>query len=151
VLNVKFKGLVINRQPKISVLFEVKALKLSKIVSFLVDTGTSYSGITEKEAALIGIHVPTLPYAKDRAIGFGGFFRNKMINREVVLTFNGDEGEHKINCGGGFTVILIPPNLSAEEREKLIRLTPNVLGMDVLKRFKTVVEENRVELILEEK
>jgi hypothetical protein len=97
----------------------------------------------------MGIHVPVLSYAKGKAIGFGGFFRNKIINREVVLTFNGDEGEYKIKCGGGFIVILIPPNLSTEERENLIRLTPNVLGMDILRRFRTVVEENQVELILE--
>jgi hypothetical protein len=97
----------------------------------------------------MGIHIPTLPYAKGKAIGFGGFFRNKIINREVVLTFNSDEGEYKIKCGGGLIVILVPPNLSTEEREDLIRLTPNVLGMDILRRFRTVVEENRVELILE--
>lgn len=130
-------------------MFEVKALKVSKIVNFLVDTGTSYSAITEKEATLMGIDISSLSYAKGKAIGFGGFFRNKIINREVDLTFNGDEGQHKIKCSGGFIVILIPPNLSNEEREDLIRLTPNVLGMDILRRFRTVVEENRVELILE--
>ena len=132
-------------------MLEVKALKVSKIVNFLVDTGTSYSAITEKEATLMGIHVPTLPYARGKAIGFGGFFKNKIINREVDLTFSGDEGEYKIKCGGGLIVILIPPNLSSEDREDLIRLTPNVLGMDILRRFRTVIEENRVELILEKK
>jgi hypothetical protein len=96
----------------------------------------------------MGIHVPTLPYAKGKAIGFGGFFRNKLINREAILTFNGDEGEYKVKCGGGLIVILIPPNLPAEEREELTRFTPNVLGMDILRRFRTIVEENRVELIL---
>lgn len=99
----------------------------------------------------MGIDVPSLPYAKGKAIGFGGFFKNRIINREVDLTFSGDEGEHKIKCGGGLVVIPIPPNLSGEERENLIRLTPNVLGMDILRRFKTVVEENRVELIVIEK
>jgi len=81
----------------------------------------------------------------------GGFFKNRIINREVVLTFNGDEGEHKIVCGGGFLVICIPPNLPSEDREELIRLTPSVLGMDILRRFTTCVDENRVELILEGK
>jgi hypothetical protein len=126
-------------------------LKVSKVIEFLVDTGTTYSGITEKDAKIAGIDVSLLPYSKRRAIGFGGFFRNKIINREVSLTFNGDEGEHKIQCGGGLTVICIPPDLSQEEREKLTRLTPSVLGMDILRKFKTVVAGNKIELILEGK
>lgn len=143
--------MVINRQPKINVLLEVKAFKVSKIVSFLIDTGATYSGITEKEATLMGIDVDDLPYARGEAVSYTGFLKNKIINREVDLTFKNNEGEHKIKCGGGLLVILIPRSVSAEDREKLIRSTPNVLGMDILRRFRTVVEENQVELILKEK
>jgi len=143
----KFKGLVINRQPKISVLFEVKSYNVKKIVDFLVDTGTTYSAITEKEATIMNIDVSSLPYFKREAVGFGGLFRNKMINRLVVLTFKSNEDEHQIKCGS-FIVTCIPPNISAEDREKTIRYTPNVLGMDILHIFRTCVEKNQVELTL---
>ena len=145
----KFKGLVINRQPRISVLFEVKAYDVGKMVDFLVDTGAFFSAITEREATIMNIDCSSLPFSKHEAVGFGGLFRSRMINREVVLTFRSDKDEYKVRCGG-FLVACIPPNVSGEEREKMIRYTPNVLGMDILRRFRTCVDENQVELILKE-
>lgn len=133
----------------ISVLFEVRAFKVSKIVTFLVDTGSKFSAITEKEATIMGIDCSSLPYEKGEAIGFGGFFRNRNINREVIVTFKSNKDEHRMKFGS-FRVNCVPPNLTGEEREKLIRLTPDVLGMDILRRFRTCVEENQVELILKE-
>jgi len=148
VLAFKFNGFVINRQPRISVLFEVRAYKASKIVDFLVDTGTTYSAITEKEATIMKIDCSLLPYHKLRSVGFGGFFRNRIINREVILTFKSNKDEYQIKRGGGFMVTCIPPNVVGEDREELIRYTPNVLGMDILRYFKTCVTKNQVELIL---
>jgi len=147
---IKFTGLVINRQPTISVLFEVKAFKISKIVSFLVDSGSKFSAITEKEATIMGIDCSSLPDAKMEAVGFGGSFRNRNINREVILTFKSNQDEHRIKLGC-FQVNCIPLNLTREEREKLIRLIPNVLGMDILRTFRTCFDAGQVELTLLEK
>ncbi|TET18807.1 hypothetical protein E3J74_09400 [Candidatus Bathyarchaeota archaeon] len=138
---------MINRQPKISVLFEVKAYKISKIVDFLVDTGARYSAITEKEATIMGIDSSLLPYSKREAVGFGGLFRNKLINKRVTLTFKSNKDEYKIPCSS-FTIVCIPPNTTSEDREKMLRYTPNVLGMDILSKFKTCVDKNQVELTL---
>ena len=120
------------------------------MVSFLVDSGARVSAITEREATIMGIDCSSLPYAKGEAIGFGGVFRNRNINREVILTFKSNQDEHRMNLGS-FRVNCVPPNLTGEEREKVIRLTPNVLGMDILRVFKTYLDINRVELILPEK
>lgn len=143
----RFRGLVINRQPRISVLFEVKAYKAKRMVDFLVDTGTTYSAITEKDATIMKIDFSSLPYHKRRAIGFGGFFQNRMINRQIILTFKSNEDEYKITLGS-MQVICIPPTVTGEEREKMMRYIPNVLGMDILRRFRTCVDKNYVELIL---
>jgi len=70
-----------------------------------------------------------------------------MINRQVVLTFKSNKDEHKITCSS-FIVTCVPPNLTGEEREKIIRYTPNILGMDIPSKFKVVVDKNQVELIL---
>jgi len=112
-----------------------------------VDTGTTYSAITEKEATIMGVDCSSLPYFKYEGIGFGGTFRNKMINRPVILTFKSNEDKHKIKCSC-FIVICVPPNIKGEEREKMIRYTPNVLGMDILCRFGVFVNKNQVELTL---
>jgi hypothetical protein len=110
-----------------------------------VDTGTTYSAITEKEAAIMNIDCSSLPYSRREAVGFGGLFRNRMINRQVYLTFRSGENENKIKCGS-FIVTCVPPYITGENREKMIRYTPNVLGMDILRRFRTCVYKNRVEL-----
>lgn len=111
-----------------------------------MDTGATHSAITEREATIMNIDCSALPFSKHESIGFGGLFRNKIINREVTLTFKSNEEEYTVKCGG-FEVVCIPPNLRGEEREKLLRYTPNVLGMDILYRFKTCVYKNQVELV----
>jgi hypothetical protein len=119
------------------------------MVSFLVDSGAKASAITEKEATIMGIDYSSLPYTKSDAIGFGGKFKNRTINREVILTFKSNQDEHKIKLGS-FRINCLPPNLSREDREELIRLTPNVLGMDILRIFRIYIDANRVELTLPE-
>jgi len=147
VLDFTFSGLVIDRRPKILVLFEIPAYKKTKMVDFLVDSGSIFSAITEREASIMGIDCDFLPYSKREAVGFGGLFKTKMINRPVNLTFKSNKAEHTIKCSS-FIVICSPPNISKEDREKLLRYTPNVLGMDILRRFKTTIDKNKVELTL---
>jgi predicted aspartyl protease len=61
------------------------------VVDFLVDTGTAYSAITEKEATIMGVDCSSLPYFRREVVGFGGLFRNRVINRQVILTFKSNE------------------------------------------------------------
>ncbi len=137
---------MINRQPRISVLFECKAYKLSKMVSFVIDSGASYSALSEKDATIMGLDCYSLPFCKAQAVGFGGTFRNRIINRKVTLIFGTNDKEYKLPCGS-FKVAMVPPTLQGEEKEKMLRFTPNVLGMDVLRRFKTIIMKDKVELV----
>ena len=118
------------------------------MIDFLVDTGAIFSAITEKEATLMGIDCSLLLESKGKAIGFGGLFKTKIINRLVTLTFKSNNKEHKIKYSSGFRVICVPPNVTSEEREKLLRYTPSVLGMDILTKFKIHINKNKVELTL---
>ena len=120
-------------------------MKIGKLVNFLVDTGANYSGITEKEATIMGMDCSILPDHSKEGIRFGGTFKNKMINREVILTFQSKQDEHKIKCSK-FIVIHIPPDITGETREKMLRYTPNILGMDILTKFKVCVDKNQVEI-----
>ena len=142
----KFIGWVIGSRPVIPVLFEVPTLGISNIIRFTIDTGSNCSLIAEKDAVLIGLDCSLLLESKDESIGFGGTFRNKIINQLVKLTFKSNKEEYTINYGNGFRVTCFPPNLKKEEREKLLRLTPSVLGMEILKKFELYMKENKVEL-----
>ena len=133
----------------IPVFFEVRAYKKSKIIDFLVDTGAIFSALSEKDAAIMGIDCSDLPEAKGEAIGFGGVFKTRMINRLATLTFRSDNQECKISYNSGFRVICVPPDATAEQREKILRHTPSVLGMDILlAKFSIYVDDKKVELTL---
>ena len=145
----KFTGSVVGKRPLIPIFFEVKAYKKSKMIDFLVDTGSIFSALSEKEATLMGIDCSELPEAKGEAIGFGGLFKTRMINKLVTLTFGSGNQEYRINYNSGFKVICIPSSATREEREKMLRYTPSVIGMDILlAKFKTRVDEQKVELEL---
>lgn len=142
-------GIVAGIRPRVQALFSVRSLGVSKPIWFTIDTGSSFSAISEADATLIGIDCSTLPLQKGRAIGFGGFFKPRMIDRQVELTFIADGEEYKVSRSG-FVVICPPDNIDAKTREEMLKLTPSVLGMDVLSRFDIHVHKKRVELDLRE-
>lgn len=119
------------------------------MIDFLVDTDSIFSALSEKDATIMGIDCSFLPEAKGEAIGFGGVFKTRMINRLATLTFRSNSQEYKINYSSGFKVICVPPDATVEQREKILRHTPSVLGMDILlAKFKIYVDEQKVELTL---
>jgi hypothetical protein len=128
------------------VLFEVPSYKISGIVDFIIDTGSTFSALTEREATIIGIDCQGLPSSKTESIGFGGTFNTKMINQLVTLTFRSGTDKLKLNFSAGFQVICIPISLEKDQREKLLRYTPSVLGMDILLKFETLINQRKVEL-----
>ena len=65
------------------------------MIDFLIDTGAVFSAISEKEATLMGVDCSFLPESKEEAIGFGGSFKTKMINRLVTLTFKSNKKEDR--------------------------------------------------------
>ena len=93
------------------------------------------------------LEVALLPFDEQDAIGFGGTFKNRLINRQVILTFKSNADMYKITCGS-FKVTCIPPQITGSAREDMIRRTPNILGMDILSRFKMILDRNQVELII---
>ena len=130
------------------VLFEVPALHCSKSIVFLIDSGSTYSAISEKEAMLLGIDHSLLPDYRRDCIGFGGTFRNKIINYPVYLTFGSNNNLHRMTYSSGFQIVCVPQGVSPEMREKMIRYTPCVLGMDILCKFKLYLDKKKFELTL---
>jgi hypothetical protein len=79
---------------------------------------------------------------------FGGTFRNRMINCPVKLIFGADKQKYTLTYDGGFRILTIPPHLTAQEKETIIRSTPSVLGMGVIRDFKMYLDKNKVELTI---
>ena len=148
--SIKIKGVTIGKHPTIPILFEVPSVKKSKIINFLIDTGSTFSAITEKEATLMGLDCSQFPDTRGPAIGFGGWFKTKMINRLVILTFKAERGEWKYNYSNGFRIVCCPENLKGEEREKFLRYVPCVLGMEILTKFDIFINKDKVEFTLNE-
>jgi hypothetical protein len=88
------------------------------------------------------------PDCDKKSIGFGGTFTSKIINCPVRLIFGTDNQKHSVPYDNGFRIVVIPNNIKPEERKKLIRCTPSVLGMDVLEKFKLYIDKKRVELTI---
>jgi hypothetical protein len=131
----------------IPVLFDCRSLKVSEIVNFLVDTGSIFSALSEKQATLMKIDLSFLPEAKGKAIGFGGTFKTKMINHSIDLIFESGDDKFKIDYDSGFRVTCVPKDASKEDKEMMLRHTPSVLGMDVLSKFEVKIDKKKVELI----
>jgi hypothetical protein len=139
------RGIVTGRGPRVQALFSIKSLAVNRLLWFTVDSGSSFSAISEADAILAGIDCSTLPFAKVETIGFGGFFKPRMINTHLELTFVTDEGEYRL-LRSGFMVVCPPDNLEEKLRKRMIEVTPSVLGMDVLSKFDVHIYKKRVEL-----
>jgi hypothetical protein len=143
----KFTGIIVNHQPKIPVYVEIPKTHKGAVIFFLIDSGATKSMITEKDAAVIGIDCYDFPECKQDSVGFGGTFKNRMINCPVKLTFGkGNSHEYCVHHDSGLRLIMIPPTVTGEDREKIIRHTPSVLGMDVIERFQLYLDKKKVEL-----
>jgi hypothetical protein len=140
------KGIVTSKGPRVQAELSVRGLGASKLIWFTVDTGANFSSISEAEAILMGIDCSTLPSATIEAVGFGGFFRPRVLNREVDLTFPTESGEYRLQRSG-FMVTCPPDSVRGKERDRIVEITPSVLGMDVLSHFDLHVYKKRVELV----
>ena len=115
------------------------------MVWFVVDTGSVFSALSEKDIVLMGIDCFALPEAKKEAIGFGGFFKSRLLNMQVQLIFSATDGQEYRISQSGFTVISPPKD--APKREEIVALSPSVLGMDILSKFDIHIYQKKIELI----
>jgi hypothetical protein len=104
--------------------------------------------LTEKDALLIGLEFAMFSECRQLSIGFGGTFKNRMINCPVKLTFGADGQKYTLSYDSGFRIMTIPSHLSSQERETIMRSTPSVLGMDVLRYFRMYLDKDKVELTI---
>lgn len=119
----RIRGAVSEGQPRIRVFLEVKALGKSGKVDFVIDTGATYSALSEHDALLLGIDVLTLPKEKGRGIGFSGVFTPRLLNREIGLTFYDTQGDLYRLKKSGLHVITAPEDVDEDTRREVVART----------------------------
>jgi hypothetical protein len=60
----------------------------------------------------------------------------KVFLNQLVCEHCNISAEHRIRYGGGSQIIPIPSDATEEEKEKMLRYWPSVLGMDIIGKFK---------------
>ena len=91
------------------------------------------------------------PECKNLSVGFGGTFKNRLLNCPVKLTFGADKEKYTLPYDSGLRLMTIPFGLSARDKEIILQSTKSVIGMDVLRHFKTYIDKNKVELTIKMK
>ena len=120
-------------------------------VDFVIDTGATYSALSEHDALLLGIDVLTLPKEKGIGIGFGGVFTPRLLNKEVGLTFYDTQGDRYRLKKSDLHVITAPEDADEDTRRQVVARTPSVLGYDILSRFELYMNKRMVELRISDK
>jgi len=136
-------GINDGRVLRIPAFFSVKPLQVNGLVWFHMDTGSTHSAISESAATILGLDIVTLPYDKSGAVGFGGKFRYKIVNRPVEIVFNTSDKESYRVSQSGFKVVPAEHEDEAIRKELLAR-TPSVLGMDILNKFQIHITRKKV-------
>jgi hypothetical protein len=118
----------------VTALFICDHLGISAPLRFLVDTGNTHTTLTEKTAKTLGIDVTTLSEKpKFKISGIGGSSAGYLL-AGVRLVFKAADGttvEEKLP----HVRILKNPIPRNEEERKTLESIPDLLGLDVIRRF----------------
>lgn len=111
-------------------------------VKFLVDTGNVHTTLTETTAKRLGIDTTTLFSGKPslRISGVGGSAEGyRVVNVRLVFTdTDGNPVEEKLQV---VSVMKLPKPRDEDER-KALELIPDLIGLDVIRRYSIRFEKN---------
>jgi predicted aspartyl protease len=127
----------------VTALFVCDHLGIKAPVKSLVDTGNTHTALTEATAARLGVNVSGLP-EKVRISGIGGSSRGCQLAgiRLIFTTVDGRRHEESLP----FVWILKNPVPRNEDERKALEQIPDLLGLDVIRRFTLRFDKNLVYL-----
>lgn len=109
-------------------------------IKFLIDTGNVHTTLTEMTAKRLGINLVDLSSDTVKFTGIGGSTEGYRL-ANVRLVFQAENGapvEEKLQ----FVHILKVPSPRNEEERKALELVPDLLGLDVIRRYSFRFEKN---------
>jgi hypothetical protein len=122
--------------PFVDVLLELPALKIKRKISFLIDTGSPVTILSERDARKLKLDYEKLSSANGNIMGLGGFSETYML-RKVILHFFTRKESLDIQLDD----LYVSKSIIADE--EIINQIPSLLGRDALKEFTFIYNENQ--------
>jgi hypothetical protein len=123
----------------VTAVFVCDHLQIKAPLRFLVDTGNTHTTITQGTAERLGIDLSTLPETVNFG-GIGGSAKGSQLAGIRIVFTTTDRRAHEEKLP--FIRILKYPKPRSEEERKIMEQTPDLLGLDVLRRFTIKFERN---------
>jgi hypothetical protein len=122
--------------PFLDILLEIPALGIKRKISFLIDTGSPVTILSERDARKLKLEYKNLSSANGNIMGLGGFSETYVL-KKPTLHFLGREGMLKVRLND----LYVSRNIVADR--EVINQIPSLLGRDVLKDFTLTFNEKR--------
>ena len=105
-------------------------------ISFLIDTGTPKTILSERDAHKLGVDFEHLEKTSASMLGIGGFAETFHLN-EVTLIFLSEEGKYEEHLSE--LLLVREPDLTEEIKNQI----PSILGRDLLSKFTLLINLQR--------
>jgi hypothetical protein len=128
--------------PFVDVLLEIPELKIKRKVSFLIDTGSPVTILSERDARKLKLDYDKLSSANGNIIGLGGFSETYVL-KKVTLRFFTSTASHDLELDD----LYVSKGIITDE--EIINQIPSLLGRDALKEFTFIFNENQKAVTLE--
>ena len=125
-----------DKSPYLDVLVSLPRGKVKRKISFLIDTGTPRTILSERDALKLGLSFRRLKRLDEELLGLGGFSETFKLE-DVTLLFASGRGGHSERLP---QVIVHRESSLPEEIKKQI---PSLLGRDLIGRFVLVLDEGQ--------
>jgi hypothetical protein len=125
-----------DKSPYLDILVSLRKNDVKRKISFLIDTGTPRTILSERDALKLGLNFRRLERLDEELLGLGGFSETFRL-KDVTLLFASGRGGHSERLP---EVIVHRESTLPEEIKKQI---PSLLGRDMIGRFVLVLDEGQ--------
>lgn len=125
-----------DKSPYMDALISLENEGIKRKVSFLIDTGTPKTIISERDALKLGLNLERLEKLEEELLSLGGFSETFRL-RDVVFQFASGDGGHIENLD---EVLVNREKGLPDEIKKQI---PSLMGRDIIGKFVLVLDEGQ--------
>lgn len=125
-----------DKSPYLDVLVTLDKDGVKRKISFLIDTGSPRTILSERDALKLGLDFERLNRLDEELLGLGGFSETFSLS-DVTLLFASGGGGHSERL----TQVIV--HRESELPEEIKKQIPSLLGRDMIGRFVLVLDEGQ--------
>jgi hypothetical protein len=125
-----------DKSPYLDVLVTLDENRVKRKISFLIDTGSPRTILSERDALKLGLDFERLDRLDEELLGLGGFSETFCLS-DVTLLFASGGGGHSEQL----TQVIV--HRESELPEEIKKQIPSLLGRDMIGRFVLVLDEGQ--------